>query len=406
MDSRGYLLDINQLIYEADRCVKCALCLPCCPTYQLWRDEADSPRGRIALIQALVQGELGSSSALQHHLDGCLMCRSCESACPSGVAFGRIMDAARERRWQVRGRLSRISSRLLLTLLSDRRAGVVIARLLHIYQRSGLTSLFRALLPARWRRLELMLPAISPIKPYHSSYPALSLQKRKVALFTGCVSQLVEQEVLHCAITLLSHLGCQVEVPASQCCCGAMHRHAGDSGAANRLLEQNRRHLSNESFDALLSIASGCGAELAEQGGFAQPVLEIGHYLAQLAWPEELKLRPLMARVAIHEPCSMRYGGFDLQAVARLLNKIPQLQQVTFADDKLCCGAAGSYMLTQPDNSQRLKKRGVEHAKKLQPDILVTSNTGCALQLRSGIREAGLNIEVLHPLQLIVRQLP
>ena len=386
--------------------MKCALCLPHCPTYILQRNEADSPRGRMALIQAWAQGELPESAALQRHLDGCLMCRSCEDVCPSGVAYGRVMDAARERRWDESGTRSRFTLRLLLSLLSDQRMPALVALMLRLYQKSGVSSMLRAYLPVRLRQLELMLPTVSSIKGYQQNYPATHVQKRRVALFTGCVSRLVEQDVLLAAIKVLCNLGCEVEIPKQQFCCGAMHRHAGDRVTADHLLERNRQSLSDGSFDALLSIASGCGAELAEQGDFVQPVLEIGHYLAQLTWPDTLQLQPLRVRVAIHEPCSMRYGRFDLQAVSKLLRKIPQLQLITFADDRLCCGAAGSYMLTQPESSRQLQALKIDTVKTAQPDILVTSNTGCALQLRSGIREAGLEVEVLHPLQLIARQLP
>ncbi|MCF6282050.1 MAG: (Fe-S)-binding protein [Candidatus Polarisedimenticolaceae bacterium] len=398
-------MTIIQLIEEADRCVKCALCLPHCPTYQLVKNEAASPRGRIALMQAWLQDELPSNAQLYQHLDSCLMCRSCEGACPSGVKYGVLMDGVRRHRWQSWGRLARLRSRLLLMLLSNRRLPIVVRPLLHLYQMSSVSTLFRGWLPSWLKRVESMLPQLTAIKAIQPNYPTTQTQKRRVILFTGCISQLVEREVHQAAITLLNHLGCDVVIPDSQCCCGAMHRHAGDSSAAARLMVQNRAHLSDESFDALLFMASGCGAELAEQGGFSQPVRDISDYLLQLDWPDDLELQPLNARVVIHEPCSMFYGRFDRQAVPLLLQKIPQLQTVMFNNAPLCCGAAGSYMLTQSEMSHQLQRLKVEAVKKLQPDILVTTNTGCALQLRSGLREAGLNVEVLHPLQLIARQL-
>ncbi len=399
-------LNINQLIDEASRCVKCALCLPGCPTYQLQKNEASSPRGRIALMQAWLQGDLPNNAILRYHFDSCLMCRSCEGACPSGVKYGALMDGVRAIQRASLGRWERFKSWLLLTLLSNRATYAFIKPLLHLYQKSGLSMLLRYGLSNRLKRLESMLPRLrgSANTLREQDIPS-QIKKQQVMLFTGCVGQLFEREVQQASVALLNVLGCEVEIPDRQVCCGAMHRHMGDSYSADRLIEQNRAYLSDRSFDALLSIATGCCAELVEQGGFSLPVSEIDDYLAQLDWPKEVILQPLNARVVIHEPCSSFYGGFNRQAVLHLLQKIPQLQIITFGDDRLCCGAAGSYMLTEPEASHQLQQLKVEKVKKLHPDILVTNNTGCALQMRSGFREAGLDIEVLHPVQLLARQL-
>jgi len=398
-------LTINQLIDEADRCVKCALCLPHCPTYQLQQHEAASPRGRIALMQGWLQGGLLKSASLQQHFDSCLMCRACEGVCPSGVKYGVLMDGVRSIQWHSIGRWRRFKSKLLLMLLSSRRFHTLMAPLLYLYQRSGLSTVLRYGLPQRLKQMESMLPPhVSPMRRQEYSSPSQHA-KRRVMLFTGCVGQLFERDVQQSAVTLLSYLGCEVEIPDKQFCCGAMHRHMGDCNSADDLVKKNRESLSDESFDALLSTATGCCAELVERGDFAQPVREIDEYLVQFEWPEDMKMRPLAAKVAIHEPCSAFYGSFNREAVPQLLQKIPQLELITFKSDRLCCGAAGSYMLTEPKISNQLLLMTVEAVKKLQPDILVTNNTGCALQLRSGLREAGLDVEVLHPLQLLARQL-
>ncbi len=406
MADSGLSLNINQLIDEATRCVKCALCLPGCPTYQLQKNEASSPRGRIALMQAWLQGDLPLNTTLSHHFDSCLMCRSCEGACPSGVKYGRLMDGVRVIQRESLGRWGRFKSWLFLTLLSNRRIYTYAEPLLHVYQKSGISMILRYGLSNRLKRLESMLPRLrTPADSIREQDTSSRIKKQRVLLFTGCVGQLFEREVQLAAVTLLDFLGCEVEIPGKQFCCGAMHRHRGDSQSADRLIEQNRTYLSDAPFDALLSIATGCCAELVEQGGFSLPVSEIDDYLAQLDWPKDTILQPLNARVVIHEPCSSFYGGFNRQAVPLLLQKIPQLQIITFGDDRLCCGAAGSYMLTEPETSRQLQQLKVEVVKKLHPDILVTNNTGCALQLRSGFREAGLDIEVLHPVQLLARQL-
>ncbi len=406
MTDSGRSLNIKQLIDEANRCVKCALCLPGCPTYQLQQNEASSPRGRIALMQAWLQGDLPLNVTLSHHFDSCLMCRSCEGACPSGVQYGKLMDGVRAIQRESLGRWGGFKSQLLLMLLSNRRIYTYLKPLLYLYQKSGISMILRHGLPGRLKRFESMLPHIKGGEGgIRRQDRACQIKRRRVMLFTGCVGQLFEREVQWAAVTLLNFLGCEVEIPDKQLCCGALHRHRGDSYSADRLIEQNQAYLSDASFDALLSMATGCCAELVEQGGFSQPVRLLDDYLAQLEWPKDAIFRPLSARVAIHEPCSAFYGGFNRQAVPQLLQKIPQLQLITFEHDRLCCGAAGSYMLTEPKLSHRLQQQKVEAVKKQHPDILVTNNTGCALQLRSGLREAGFDIEVLHPVQLLVRQL-
>jgi glycolate oxidase iron-sulfur subunit len=397
-------LSINQLISEADRCVKCALCLPHCPTYQIKYDEADSPRGRIALMQAWLQGDISNSLPLHRHLNSCLMCRSCEGVCPSGVKYGALMDGVRAELWQSLGYWPRLKLRLLLKLLSEQRFYLFVGPLLTLYQRSGLSVLLRYALPQRIKRLESMLPPLNTLHSAKRRGAEHRDKKRLVMLFTGCVSQLLERDVQQASITLLNALGCKVEVPREQACCGAMHRHNGDSVSADKLAEKNRISLSDASFDALVSMATGCCAELVEQGDFEQPVREICEYISQLDWPEDVILNPLQAKVAVHTSCATFYGGFDPEVMSLLLKKVPQLQVVSLPAN-LCCGAAGSYMLTEPEISRQLQDLKVEAVEGLQPDILVTNNTGCALQLRSGLREAGLDIEVLHPLQLLVRQL-
>lgn len=399
--------DLNKalILREADRCVKCALCLPHCPTYRLFGNEGDSPRGRIALMHASVLGDLPDSPALKRHLEGCLMCRACERACPSGVSYGRLMDASRAVRRGNLGFIQRGWRRFLLGLVSRQRNLVLLGWIIKLYQGCALASWMRRILPRRLARLTMMLPEVSALEWLKQSQPAGQNKMMQVALFTGCVSRVVEQDVLVSAVRVLNHLGCGVTIPEQQHCCGAMHRHAGEAVMADNLVARNQKLFADDALSAVVTIATGCGAELIEHGDFKPPVLDINRLLEQLTWPGSVRFHPLAKKVMLHEPCSLRYGGYDPGTIPLLLQKIPQLDLQSLPGNSWCCGAAGSYMLTQPDNADNLLQPKIESIKAEQPDIVITSNTGCAMHLRAGIRRAGLDVEVLHPVQLLARQL-
>ena len=385
--------------------MKCALCLPHCPTYRLFGNEGDSPRGRIALMQASAMGELPDGPVLKRHLERCLMCRACEGACPSGVAYGRLMDAVRAVRRDNLGFIRRGWGRVLLDLVSRQWVLVLLARVCALYQSSTLAPWVYRVLPRRLARLALMLPEVSPARRLKRAYPAGENQTMQVALFTGCVSRIVEHDVQISAIKLLNQLGCGVSITEQQRCCGAMHRHTGEVAMADRLVAHNRKLFEDDELSALVTVATGCSAELIEQGGIKPPVMDISHLLEQLSWPDTVRFHPLAKKALLHEPCSLHYGRYNPETVPRLLRKIPELQLQPLEGNNWCCGAAGSYLLTQPDSADKLLQPKIESLKVEQPDIVITSNTGCAMHLRSGIRQAGLDAEVLHPVQLLARQL-
>ncbi len=215
----------------------------------------------------------------------------------------------------------------------------------------------------------------------------------------------------------MSRLGCTLLAPSSQDCCGALHQHGNEPQAARRLAVRNIEAFAACGADSIVSVDTGCGAHLSEypaliEGGrqaaaraFSKQVQDISHYLTGLAWPEDLVLRPLHARVAVHEPCSLRNVLKQEQAPYALLRKISGLEVLDLPDNEFCCGSAGLYLLAQPAMSKRLLEDKINAVRSLNPDILATSNVGCALQLAAGVRAAGLRIEVLHPVQLIARQM-
>jgi len=389
----------ERLLKEADRCVKCGLCLPHCPTYLNWRSEADSPRGRISLIQALASGDLRQSPGLALHLDRCLACLACERACPSGVRYGELIDGGRALLNQQRP--ARQRWRRLFDLLSDRRR---LERWRSVYRLLGrlrLTGLAARIPFPRWRRLVRLGEQLSTeARPLTGLYPAASPTGRRVQLFIGCVGSQTEQPLIRDAIALLSRLGYAVEIPESQACCGAIHRHNGFPAQAEALCEGNRQRLKSSRAEALITLASACQLEMQRHLESPLPVTGLIDFLLALPPASLAALQPLNRRVALHLPCS----GQDDRS-RQLLAGIPGIDLVELSENGVCCGAAGSVLLTQPTLSTTLGSAKIEHLRDSGAHILVTTNTGCALQFRQLIAEAGLAVEVLHPAQLIARQL-
>lgn len=406
MDSRSSPLNAaNFPLLEADLCVKCGLCLPHCPTYKLSRDEGESPRGRIALMQGLVAGALTDTPKLRGHLDRCLNCRACEPVCPAGVPYGKLIDSARAGLFAAGPKPPRLL-RLMLWLAPRRALWRRFARLLRGMQRIGLPRLWPGRLPA--------LPP-APVAPrYHAgrTFAAHGTERGVIGLFLGCVADPLDAGVHHAAIRVLTQLGYQVELPADQTCCGALHYHNGDREHGLALARRNMNAFPDR-FAAVISTATGCGAHLAEYDvqlqepgatEFVRRTRDINRFVADMDWPEQLSVQPLHRRVAVQIPCTQRNVLRDGDSTRRLLQRIPGIEVMNI-NHRDCCGAAGSYFLTQPDNARRLAEQTVAALERTGADIMVTPNIGCALQIRAALRHAKLAIEVLHPIELLDRQL-
>lgn len=412
---------VSEIQREAARCVACGLCVPRCPTYLKTLDEADSPRGRIVLAAALARGELPWSERLALHLHRCLACRACERACPAAVAYGRLHDlalAALETKGPRHGFLRRILRRQLLAMLADAKWIARLGALLRFYRRSGLQALARrSRLWARFglEHLERALPelprAAGALPPF---VPARGRQRRgAVALFTGCVARFSDAPALEAAVRLLAGLGYDVHVPRAQVCCGALHQHSGELAAARVRMEANLRAFRGLPVEAVVSTASGCAAWLREYGqwmtgdeakAFSEKVTDLSEFLERSRALEGVRLAPLPRRIAVHDPCTLANVLRAAEPVYRLLARIPQAEVVALPENRICCGGAGLYFLRQPEMAARLRADKLAAVAQVAPDILVTSNTGCALHLAAGLREAETNLEIVHPVVLIERQ--
>ncbi len=390
----------EQILKQADTCVKCGLCLPHCPTYRLSANEAESPRGRIALAQGLLGGALQDSPKLHAHLDRCLSCGACEAMCPSLVPYTRILDGMREHRVQGLSPAPRQLRKLLLNLAI--RPGPL-PFLLRLYRRSGVQAALRASGLARLIPMERL--AVEIPRPQSRTDKQRKPAGQPILLFPGCVGRHLDSKAHAAASRILERLGYQVDIPVEPMCCGALHRHEGFPAEASHELAHARQLLRAAGTRRILTLASACQGELARDTTLAPLMRDATRFLADLDWPADLPLNPLTARVLIHVPCTQRNLLGDPAAAADLLRRIPGLDMVELQGEG-CCGAAGTYLLREPDLSGRLLEVMIQDLSKQQTTLVVTTNTGCALQLKSGIEAAGLEIEVLHPVELLARQLP
>ncbi len=400
-----------RLSEEAGHCVACGLCVPHCPTYRKTLSEADSPRGRIFMMAALLEQRLPLSPEVLHHLDLCLTCRACENACPSKVRYGWLADGMRawlEPQRQRPAGQQRLRRMLFDTVSHPRRLRSA-GWLLRIYQRSGMQQLTRksgVLATFGLEQAEAQLPVLQKPHALHGMHAAKGTPRGIVSLFLGCIAQMTDAATLGAAIFILNRLGYSVDVPQTQTCCGALHLHNGDPETARVLANQNRQAFSTPGLQAILHAASGCGVTLAEQRPpLTTPLADISNFLSGAQGWAQVPVTPLNQTIAVHEPCSSRNVLHDQDAAYQLLQRIPGASILPLAGNDQCCGAAGSYALTQPAMADLLLHDKITAIKASGARIIVTSNPGCAMHLAVGLRAEGVEIEVLHPARLLARQM-
>ena len=412
-------------VYEDfSRCVHCGLCLNHCPTYRLWQLEADSPRGRIRQMMLVNQGELPVSEGFVDHIDKCLDCRSCETACPSAVNYGMLVEHARaliERDYK-RPLFSRMARNFVYCrLLPYPERIAMVAKLLRIYQCSGLQSAARAtgilkLLGLAER--DLLLPPVDRhffFDQLGKTFPAQGTRRARVAFFAGCVANVTFTALNEATIRVLTANGCEVVVPDGQFCCGALPAHAGVRDVARALARRNIAAFAAANFDALVTNAAGCGSTLKEYdhlftadepeyaaaAAFARKTRDITEFLAALGL--SASIRPIAARVTYQDSCHLLHGQRIREAPRQLLRAIPgvELVELPFAD--ICCGSAGVYNVTQTTASLDLLAEKMACAKTTNAQIIATANPGCLLQLRAGAKIHQTGQEVLHVIELVDR---
>ena len=416
--SENQLTQIKWLTQATDRCVKCGMCLQACPTYLATQNEAESPRGRISLIQSMVKNELAYSQSLTAHLESCLQCRACEDICPSDVTYGAIIDQglALTDKQKISTPLQRISKKTGLAIIKSPAYLSQFLGLVSIAQFPGfnlitglLLSLFNSPLASFFKRL----PNIRTFSYHKTYYAATNNHRGDVALFTGCIAKTFDSLTLEATINVLNKLGYGVHIPLGQGCCGALHQHNAQPQAAKELETKNIAAFDNLNIDAIISTASGCGSMLKEyenkptsdtQKNFTDRVVDISQFLMSIDWPDNITLTELNKTIAIHDPCSLRRVLHQHNEPHQLLKKIAATTIIPLPDNDQCCGAAGSYMLTHPEMANKLRDSKLQQIDNTSIDYLATSNIGCALHFKQGLNNHS-QMEVIHPVVLIDRQL-
>jgi glycolate oxidase iron-sulfur subunit len=393
-----------------DACVHCGLCLASCPTYVELGEEADSPRGRILLIGALASGRLAPTAEVRRHLDLCLGCRACETACPSGVEYGRLIEEARPWVERTRPPAARWARRALSAVLGSRRATRVAFGLLRLVGGLRWTAALarHAPRPLRpWLAFVAALPPRARRRPLPAVLEPEGPVRGTAVLLTGCVADAVFDATNRATAALLVRAGVRVRVPADQGCCGALAMHLGDAAGARRLAARAVDALAGA--DWVVSNAAGCGAHLrgyghvlpgdpraADVAGRARDALEL---LDALGLPPPV--RSLARTVAVHDPCHLAHGQGVRLPVRRLLAAIPGVRLVELEESDTCCGSAGSYNLTEPAMAQRLAERKLARIAQSGADVVAAANPGCLLQIRAGAIARGLAVAVEHPVDLL-----
>ena len=403
------------------KCVHCGLCLDQCPTYRALGTEMDSPRGRIYQMLQVDAGRLALADSFVTHIDRCLGCLNCQTACPSGVQYGSLLERTRsqieenyQRPWLQRKVREYFYARVLPSFDKLSRS----ANLLRFYQRSGLQSLARG--SGLLKLLGLAeLDALSPhiesdfsFRDLGKTFPAEGVQRGRVALLIGCVSSVAFAELNRATIRVFNKNGIEVCIPQAQACCGALQAHAGLLDLARAQARKNIDAMLSPEFDAVVNNAAGCGATMKEYAGllehdakyarraqeFVAKVRDVTEYLAEVGLTEPK--RRLKTRVTYSDPCHLAHGQGIRKQPRQLLTAIgAQLVEMPRADS--CCGSAGVYNVVQNEISMKILDEKMEYVAMVEPEIVVTANVGCMLQLAAGARRKGLNAKVLHVIELL-----
>ncbi len=406
-------------------CVHCGFCLPTCPTYALWGEEMDSPRGRIYLMELGRAGELEMNTTFVKHFDSCLGCMACLTACPSGVEYDKLIEATRaqiERNYP-RTASDRLFRRLIFELFPRPERLRRLAVPLWLYQRTLGSALRRTRiierLPARLRAMEALLPDFT-LKSAQTIWPqiipAQGQRRKRVGMLLGCVQRVFFNEVNAATIRVLSAEGCEIIIPPTQGCCGALPVHAGQEADALSMARQMIDAFEQaglESLDAIVINAAGCGSTLKEYAhllrddaqyalraqAFANKCVDISELLAEMEPRAPRHHLPL--RIAYHDACHLQHAQSIRTQPRQVLQGIPGIELYEIAEAALCCGSAGIYNLVEPEPAQVLGDRKVQHILQTGADVVVSSNPGCLLQIKSGLVRAGYTIPTLHFVQVI-----
>jgi glycolate oxidase iron-sulfur subunit len=420
----NYLKGLDYSVVQ--QCMHCGLCLPTCPTYTTTKVERNSPRGRISLMRAIADGRLEMTKAFAEEMYFCLGCLACMSACPAGVNYAELFEAARAEAERC-GVLSSPKRNLIRTftvkwLFMDLNRLQFVGRVLRLYQQLGLQTLVRRsgvlkLLPKRLRELEAMTPDIQPhfsaelIAPVT---PAHGPKKYRVAMLTGCAQDLIFSDINRDTVEVLAANGCEVVTPHEQLCCGSLHAHNGEWELAKQLARKQIDQFPPEQFDAIISNAGGCGSHLkhyhkllADDPAYRDRAVlwdkklkDIHEWLMEIGIQTPGKDVPVQV-VTYHESCHLAHGQKITAQPRQILRAIPNLKLVELPESLWCCGSAGIYNIVQPEMANKLLERKLDHIQSTGATTVANGNPGCLLQLVNGAKARGMKLRVAHPITLL-----
>jgi len=418
------LSDLDYSVLQ--QCMHCGMCLPTCPTYDATKLERHSPRGRISLMRAIADGDLGATAEFGKEMYFCLGCLACETACPAGVDYANLFEVARsevERAGVMKHpKRNAIRAFTLRGLFMHPRALRIVGRLLWIYQVSGLQWAFRALrltalLPRDFRELEPITPAVrakfSDALIARTESPPKE-KKYRVALLTGCVQDLVLSEINRDTADVLLANGCEVFTPREQPCCGSLHGHNGEVGMAKDLARRLIDLVEPATCDAIISNAGGCGSHLRHYdrlladdptyrnaaAEWSRKLKDVHEFLVEIGFRAPAAGAGV-AKVTYHESCHLSHGQGIVRQPRQILRSIPGLELVELPESQWCCGSAGIYNITQPEMAAKLQDRKMGHIAGTGAPVVATANPGCHLQIENGAKDRGLSVRVLHPVSLL-----
>jgi glycolate dehydrogenase iron-sulfur subunit len=411
-----------------EKCVHCGFCLPVCPTYALWGQETDSPRGRIYLMKLALGGAAEMNDKWVSHFDSCLGCVACMPACPSGVDYGKLLEATRaqiERNYQ-RPTLDKVYRRFLFETFTKPQRLKFLRWPLLAYQRTGLQAALRALgcfrlLPKSVEAMDALLPKVTPAERVAAITPAQGEKRKRVGLLLGCVQRTFFSHVNAATARVLAAEGYEVAAPEEQPCCGALFVHAGEEKRAQELARHTIDVFQQANVETIVINAAGCGSNVKEFGYllrddsvyaekariFAAKCKDISEILSEQSPRAERKA--LRLRVAFHDSCHLQHAQGVRAHPRALLAQIPGMQLVDIPESPICCGSAGIYNLVQPNAATELGDRKARLIAPLQAQVVATGNPGCILQLQASLRKISHRIPVLHTVQLLdasIRGLP
>ena len=405
------------------KCMHCGMCLPVCPTYDLTKMEKYSPRGRIRLIKAVAEGELDITPNFVYSLDFCLDCQACVTACPAGVEYGLLVEAAHyhiEEWKKERGEVPFIKRIALGWLFRNQSYLRLLGFFMRLYQLSGLqwlvqTSGLMKLFSPKMHNLSFMLPPIPKRQAYPEIKAADSAQKRnkKVGILTGCVQDIFFNKVNHDTIDVLAYNGYDVFTPQAQQCCGSVHGHNGDLSTAKQLARQMIDLFEQGNVDFVVVNSAGCGAFMKEYDQlladdqqyaeraqrFVSKVKDITEFLVQEGYKDPQ--RPFPETVTYHEPCHLAHTQKIKTAPREIVQSVPGVKYIELPESDWCCGSAGVYNITHYDTSMELLARKIDNIRKTGAKYVVTGNPGCLIQLFYGKKKFNLDFELLHPVSLL-----